>query len=179
MSTSKTSSSASPFDAPPPSYSESLTTPQPANPTASRVSNLISTHILPHLNDAPVTTLILVPFDVTPLFASPSTEKSKTTTSAAFPGERLVGFHSDDHPLLIRLSDSEGGLRFWRSAATLRELTAQLSREVSDLGYRIVSIGKPSSETGWQSSNQAALARGEARLHAEVKEVCLRIENEL
>ncbi|KAL8662776.1 MAG: hypothetical protein Q9168_008202 [Polycauliona sp. 1 TL-2023] len=179
MSTSKPPTSPDPSNAPPPSYIESLTTSQPANPTASRVFNLISTHIQPHLNDAPTTTLILVPFDITPLFASPTSEKSTGGTALAFPGERLVGFNADDHPILIRLSDTDGGLRFWRSAITLRELISQLSSEVSSLGYTLMTKGKISVETGWQSSEQVVLARGEARLHADVREICLRVENDM
>lgn len=177
MSTSKPSPALGPSDAPPPSYNESLTASQPANPIAYRVSTLISTNILPHLKDSSTTTLVLVPFDVTPLFACPATEHCKEATAFAYPGEKLVGFDSDEHPLLIRLSDAEGGLHFWRTAAVLRELTAQLCREVSSRGYHIVTGERSPMGLEWHSMHQTALTSGEARLHAEVREVCLRIEN--
>ncbi|KAI4255080.1 MAG: hypothetical protein L6R42_006922 [Xanthoria sp. 1 TBL-2021] len=177
MSASKTSPALGPSDVPPPSYDESLTASQPANPIASRISTLISTHILPPLKANPTNTLVLVPFDVTPLFALPATEKCKDATAFAYPGEKLVGFDSDEDPLLIRLSDTEGGLHFWRTAAVLRELTAQLCREVSTRGYRVVTGGRSPMGLEWHSFHQATLMSGEARLHAEVKEVCLRVEN--
>ncbi|KAI4257516.1 MAG: hypothetical protein L6R42_005603 [Xanthoria sp. 1 TBL-2021] len=177
MSTSKTSTAPDPSNALPPSYSESLTASQPANPIAYRVSTLISTHILPHLKDNSTTTLVLVPFDVTPLFALPATETSKDAKASAYTGEKLVGFDSDEDPLLIRLSDTEGGLHFWRTAAVLRELTAQLCREMISRGYRVVTGGRSPMGLEWRSFQQATLMSGEARLRAEVKEVCLRVEN--
>ncbi|KAL8755013.1 MAG: hypothetical protein Q9199_003943 [Rusavskia elegans] len=172
-----TSKALGPSDIPPPSYDESLTASQPANPIASRISTLISTNILPHLKANPTTTLVLVPFDVTPLFAPPATETSKDAKPSAYPGEKLVGFDSDEHPLLIRLSDTEGGLHFWRTAAVLRELTAQLCREVISRGYRVVTGGRSPMGLEWHSFQQAKLMSGEARVHAEVREVCLRVEN--
>ncbi|KAI4095886.1 MAG: hypothetical protein LQ339_007124 [Xanthoria mediterranea] len=179
-----------PPDTPPPSYTESLTAPSAANPILHRISTLITTHILPHLrtNNSPKTTLVLVPFDVTPLFpptSSTSTSHKDAATpppSSAYPGEKLVGFDADaaDHPLLIRLSSTEGPLQFWRTAAVLRDLTAQLCREVNSMGYRIV-VSRGSSSVGleWQSLRRAELKSGEARVHVEVKEVCLRVENEM
>lgn len=177
MSTSKPSPALGPSDVPPPSYSESLTASQPANPIASRISTLISTHILPHLKANSTTTLVLVPFDVIPLFAPPAPETSKDAKASAYPGEKLVGFDPDEDPLLIRLSDTEGGLHFWRTVAVLRELTAQLCREMISRGYRIVTGGRSPMGLEWHSVQQAALVSGEARVRAEVKEVCLRVEN--
>lgn len=176
-----------PPDAPPPSYTESLTAPSSAaNPISHPISTLITTYILPHLNtnNTSTTTLVLIPFDVKPLFCpatstSTSTSKDPTLAASAYPGEKLVGFNTEEHPLLIRLSPSEGSLQFWRTASVLRDLTAQLCREVELLGYRIVSRGKSSVGLEWQSVRHAELKGGEARVHVEVKEVCLRVENEM
>ncbi|KAI4273349.1 MAG: hypothetical protein LQ337_004698 [Flavoplaca oasis] len=166
-------------DAPPPPYTESLTNSQPATSLDCRVNTLISTHILPHISNKSTTTLVLVPFDVTPLFAQPANESSKDATPLAYPGEKLVGFDSDEQPLLIRLSQADGGLAFWGIPAVLRELTTQLIQTVRSMGYRVVPNAESSVGGEWRPADKEPLANGQARLLVEVKEVCLRIENEM
>ncbi|KAL9033414.1 MAG: hypothetical protein Q9180_005958 [Flavoplaca navasiana] len=166
-------------DAPPPPYTESLTSSQSALSLGRRVNALISTHILPHITNKPTTTLVLVPFDVTPLFAQSADESSKDATPLAYSGEKLVGFDSDEQPLLIRLSDAAGGLEFWRTPAVLRELTSQLNQTVRSMSYWVVPKAESSVGGEWRSADKMPLANGQARLLVEVKEVCLRIENDM
>lgn len=47
------------------------------------------------------------------------------------------------------------------------------------MGYRIVTRGESSVGLEWQSLRQVGLKGGEARVFVEVKEVCLRVENEM
>ena len=166
-------------DAPPPPYTESLTKSQPAMSLDRCVNTLISTHILPHISNKLTITLVLVPFNVSQLFAKPANKSQKDTATSAYPGEKLVGIDSDEQPLLIRLSQLDGGLAFWRAPAVLRELEMQLCDSVRSMGYWVVPKAKSSVGGEWRSADKEPLANGQARLLVEVKEVCLRIENEM
>ncbi|KAL9626074.1 MAG: hypothetical protein Q9204_007604 [Flavoplaca sp. TL-2023a] len=166
-------------DAAPPPYTESLINYQAATSVDRRIDTLISTHILLDMSNKSTTTLVLVPFDVTPLFAQPATESQKDTATSAYPGEKLVGIDSDEQPLLIRLSQADGGLAFWRAPAVLRELETQLCDNVRSMGYWVVPKAESSIGEEWRSADKEPLAYGQARLLVEVKEVCLRIENEM
>ncbi|KAL8867958.1 MAG: hypothetical protein Q9198_008338 [Flavoplaca austrocitrina] len=166
-------------DAPPPPYTESLANPRPATSLDRRIDTLISTHILPDMSNKSTTTLVLVPFDVAPLFAQPANESQKDTANSAYPGEKLVGIDSDEQPLLIRLSQADGGLAFWRAKTVLRGLETQLNQTVRSMGYWVVPKVESSVGGDWRSADKEPLTYGQARLLVEVKEVCLRIENEM
>ncbi|KAL8767853.1 MAG: hypothetical protein Q9209_005745 [Squamulea sp. 1 TL-2023] len=166
-----------PSDESPPSYSESLNNSQPPNPITHRVRILISTHISPHIEGDSITTLVVVPSNVSPLFAPSAPTSLKDTASFAYPGEMLVGFTSHDNPTLIRLSGTENGLEFWRRPSVLHELQVQLRQELVALGYEIVLEAPSASGVEWKSADKVMLRRGEARANVEMKEVCLRIEN--
>ncbi|KAL8835108.1 MAG: hypothetical protein Q9176_007102 [Flavoplaca citrina] len=166
-------------DAPPPPYTENLANARPATSLYRRVNTLISTHILPHISNKPTSTLVFVPFDVNPLFAQPANESQKDTATSAYPGEKLVGIDSDEQPLLIRLSQADGGLVFWRAKTVLRGLETQLSQTVRSMDYWVVPKAESPVGGDWRSADKKPLASGQARVLVELKEVCLRIENEM
>jgi len=170
-------------DAPPPSYSESLSAPRD---DVSRVPKFVESHILPHLHGDPTTTIVLIPSNVSTLIPEPTT----FTSPAAFSHESIVGFHSTENPTIIRLSGAENVLDFWRRGAVIRELESQLLMSLSDVGYTVVHASPKakaqassriagSQNVDWKGVERKTLTEGEARVTAEVKEVCLRIENEM
>jgi len=170
-------------NAPPPSYSESLSAPRGH---ASRVPKLVESHILPRLHGDPITTLVLIPSDVSTLIP----ETTTSTSPAAFSHESIVGFHSTENPTIVRLSGAENALDFWRRGAVIGELESQLRVRLSDVGYTVIR-GSPkakalassriagSQNVDWKGVERKSLTEGEARVTAEIKEVCLRIENEM
>ncbi|KAL8781837.1 MAG: hypothetical protein Q9213_005839 [Squamulea squamosa] len=168
-----------PSDESPPSYSESLGNSQPSpDPVTQRVRTLISIHIGPNLNeDKSITTLAIVPSNVSPLFAPSATSPPKDSTSFAYPGEKLVGFTSYDNPTLIRLSGPDNSLEFWQRPSTLHELHAQICQDLVSQGHKIVVRPPSPPNVTWKFIEVAALKEGEARVDVEMKEVCLRIEN--
>ena len=175
------------LQAPPPSYAESLSAPRPSG----ALTNAVDTHLLPHIQNAIVnqiasTILVVIPANVSTL--SPPTEYSseKESTPSAFPGEALVGFPTS--PTVIRLGGAENSLEFWRRASVLNELKAQIRSTLEGEGYSMIqgSLKSPSSATiagsrnvDWKSQERKVLGEGEAKVSAEVEEVCLRIENEM
>ncbi|KAL9009645.1 MAG: hypothetical protein Q9173_005346 [Seirophora scorigena] len=177
-----------PPDAPPPSYSESVN-----NPLTSHVSTVIELDISPHLaGDHATTTVILVPSNISTLIASPASGSPKDLSACAFTGEILVGFPSDDSPAIVRLSGHDNRLEFWQRAAALGELKRQLSGRLAAQGYRIAPDPhhhtKPSQtparmpgsvHVDWMSVERSTLGEEEATVSTEMKEVCLRIENEM
>ena len=177
-------------DAPPPSYSESLSAPRPPDPLVPRVSTLIESHILPHLHNDPSTTLVLIPSNVLTLIPPCESSSSKSAPPPSFPAEVLVGFPSTETPTIIRLSEAENALEFWRRTAVIGELEDQLRTRLGAEGYSIVD-GSPkakvltssrvpgSRDVDWKGVERKQLGEGEARVSAEVNEVCLRIENEM
>ncbi|KAL8850118.1 MAG: hypothetical protein Q9221_004935 [Calogaya cf. arnoldii] len=182
------SASTPPSYAPPP-YSESLNlsrakdyiTPQAKDYITQHISNLVSTHIIPNLDDfattaTATTTLVLIPSATT---AFPGTTNLDDEPCYFYPGERLVGFHPQDNPKLIRFEDGQGiWLGLWPKPSLIREMLDQLDEELSLLGYQ-VTHGVPcqSLDRPWQHFPEGALASGQARILVEVKRVCLRIEN--
>ncbi|KAL8900386.1 MAG: hypothetical protein Q9207_005725 [Kuettlingeria erythrocarpa] len=178
-------------DAPPPSYSESVNALPSADPIISRVRTLIDTHISPYRYNNPSINFVIVPSNVTTLIPAPTEPSScKEVLSNGFPNETLLGFPPEDISIIIRLFGSEHRLEFWQRTSVLRELNEQLRRKLSFEGHRVVSGSLKakanipariagSKEVNWSSVERTPLSDGEARLSAEVTEVCLRLENEL
>ncbi|KAL8646748.1 MAG: hypothetical protein Q9210_005953 [Variospora velana] len=176
-------------DAPPPSYSESFNA---KNPITSHVSTVVDLHISPHLavNHA-TNTIILVPSNISTLIASPASPLEKDPTSCAFPGETLVGFPSGHSPTVIRLAGPDDRLEFWQRAAALRALSHRLCERLRTQGYNIASNPREtrrsqtpgrisgSMDVDWKSIEPRALTDGEATVNIEMKEVCLRVENDM
>ncbi len=178
-----------------PSYSESLADSISSMPSflfysqsqsAARtaiVSELIRNHVTPHLHvnalsGVSQSTLIIVPSNVSALIPPvPTNIDSKDAQSKpdAFPGEIIVGFPTSENLNIVRLRDEEHTLEFWRQPAVIREveerLRETLQRDKFDVSVRI------SSDVQWRHLEERVLARGEARVGAEVREICLRIEN--
>ena len=175
------------FEAPPPSYTESLSAPRPS----SALAGVVDTHILPHVHSAIVnqiasTVLVVVPSNVSALSPTAEAPSEKESAPSAFPGETLVGFSAS--PTVIRLSGAENSLELWRRPAALRDLEARLRRTLEDEGYSIIH-GPPKPQSNatiagsrnvdWKSQDPKVLGEGEAQVSAEVEEVCLRIENKM
>ncbi len=170
-------------DAPPPSYGESLSAPRDH---VSRVPKFVDSYILPHLNGDPITTLVLIPSNVSTLIP----ETTTFTSPAAFSHESIVGFLSTENPIIIRLQGAENALDFWRRGAVIGELESQLRVRLSDVGYRVIN-GSPTAKAeasiriagsrnvDWKGVERKGVMEGEARATAEIKDVCLRIENEM
>ncbi|KAI4184760.1 MAG: hypothetical protein LQ348_004505 [Seirophora lacunosa] len=175
-------------DAPPPSYSESVNA-----PLTSHVSTVVDLDISPHLaGDHATTTIILVPSNISTLIASPASGSPKDPSAGSFTGEILVGFPANDSPAIVRISGHDNRLEFWQRAAALGELKRQLSGRLAAQGYRIsrdphhqtkpsqTSARMPgSTHVDWKSVERSPLREGEATVSTEMKEVCLRIENEM
>ncbi|KAI4239986.1 MAG: hypothetical protein L6R40_005418 [Gallowayella cf. fulva] len=175
---------------PPPSYSQSINTSPLANLFTPRVTALIDAHIAPHLDGTSTSTLVLVPSNVTSLFHSLPSCSTEKDTSSAFPRELLIGFPSDENPTITRLPGPDNRLEFWQRAAALRELGRQLRARLRAEGHEIVldpfqrDVGVPdqiasSEDAGWRSVEQRTLRAGEARVEVALKDVCLRIENDM
>lgn len=174
-------------EAPPPSYTESLSAPRPSN----ALTGAVDTYLLPHVHSAIVnqtasTILVVVPSNVSALSRTAESPSEKEFTPSAFPGETLVGFSVA--PTVIRLSGAENSLEFWRRPAVLKELETRLRRTLEGEGYSIVHrTPKPQSNAtiagsrnvDWKSQDLKVLGDSEAKVAAEVEEVCLRIENEM
>lgn len=181
----------------PPSYSESLTNAAfslpslsfyPQHQSATRtaiISDLIRTHITPHLHvsarsGVSQSTLVLVPSNVSALIPPTiASIDSKDTQSkhGSFDGEDLVGFPTGENISMVRLRGEEQTIEFWCQSAVVRELEQRL-RETLQRDKLDVSI-RVSSDVQWRHLKEKALVEGEARVGAEMKEICLRIENQL
>lgn len=158
-----TSPSASSSSAPPPSYSETLSSPTqnrlPLNPPtyatslrAPRINTLVNDHIIPHLHQSAMdgimsNTLILIPSNVSDLMhvdmSNPDPKQEPLLSSFAFPGEKVVGFPDKDAITVTRLNGPENKLEFWRQAGVLRELLAQLRRTLESEGYSVLDHAQP------------------------------------
>ncbi|KAL8685112.1 MAG: hypothetical protein Q9224_005958, partial [Gallowayella concinna] len=166
------------YDAPPPSYSETL---NPPTSITARVSTLIDSYILPHFSDYPTTVIVLVPSNVATLFYSPRGSSTKATSSFAFPGETFIGSLTGDNPTVVRLSGVEHRLGAFQNPAFVRELGNQLRARLVEQGYQIV-LGPPqanardpnliagSKNTDWRTVPQGPLKAGEARVGVELTE---------
>lgn len=181
----------------PPSYSESLTDSTspassfsfyPQNQSATRntiISNLIRTYIEPHLDSnahlgLSQSTLILIPSNSPALIApknASSDSKDPQSESEAFPGEVIVGFPTSENIALVRLRGHEHTLEFWRQPAVVGDLEQRLRGTLRSDGLEV--FIRTSSDAQWRHLEEKALGEGEARIGTEIKEVCLRIENQL
>ncbi|KAL8800990.1 MAG: hypothetical protein Q9182_004782 [Xanthomendoza sp. 2 TL-2023] len=178
------------YEAPPPSYSESVNISPTPNPTSARVSTLIDSYILPHLSEFSKTVIVLVPSNVATLFYAPKGPSTNVTPAFAFPGETFIGSLTGDDPTVIRLSGADNRLGAFQSPTLLRELGDQLRARLREEGHQMV-LGLPqanardtgliagSRNTDWRTVHQDALKAGEARVLVELTEVCLRTENEM
>ena len=180
-----------------PSYSECFTdSTSPAssfscyrqNQSATRntvISNLIRTHIEPHLHSNAIlglsqSTLILVPSSSTALIAPQKTSndsKEPQSESKAFPGEVIIGFPTSENIAIVRLRGDEHALEFWRQPAVIGDLEQRLSELLRSDGLEV--LIRTSSDAQWRHLEETALGQGEARVGTEIKEICLRIENQL
>lgn len=170
---------------PPPSYDESVTASQSGNSIASRVLALIKNKILPNLHSKPITIIALIPPDVSTLSPPPTPSHITYKTAPHFVGEMLVGFRSDEHPIIVRLTGADDSIKFWQKPATLQELHSRLSEVLGDKGYVIdmdsFTYHLPGSNRSpdWRMSEPEPLSPGLAKVSVGVTELCLRIENDL
>lgn len=149
------------------------------------ISDLIRTDIMPHLHvnalsGLPQSTLVLVPSNVSALIP-PTTasidSKDAQSKPDSFPGELIIGFPTTENLTMVRLRGEEQTLEFWRQPVVVREveqrLCETLQRDKLNVFIRI------STDVHWRHLKDKALAEGEARLGVEIREICLRTENQL
>ncbi|MCJ1454611.1 hypothetical protein MMC28_004964 [Mycoblastus sanguinarius] len=159
-----------------------------ATARATLIALLLRTQITPHLHRAALsglssTTLLFVPSNVTTLRPPiGSFSKIPSGLNDDFPGEKVVGFPSADNPTISRLQGQENSLEFWRQPAVILELEKQLRTQLRSEGYRLVgdeSERVRASNAEWRTVEKEHLRDGEARTAVEIKEICLRVENEM
>lgn len=190
-----------------PSYAESIgITQAPYSPSLPRdlttartslVSSLLDKYLAPHVQTNVLyglssSTLVLVPSNVIDLQPPTASSKEATNPELTIPGEKLVGFPHVGSLRLLRLHESENSVEFWRQPAVLHSLEQQLGVYLRQKGYRVTErsdrrrtepgyIGSSSSERStdkeWKTIESPLLREGEVRVGAEIKEICLRIEN--
>ncbi|KAL9582557.1 MAG: hypothetical protein Q9203_005441 [Teloschistes exilis] len=179
-----TCASPPPQDAPPPPYSESFDG-HLSHTTAA--SSIIDTYVLPELSSHPTTIVILVPSNVSTLICNSHEPSKDICTADAFPGERFMGFDSDENVVITRLTGSENRLEYWQRGAAIRMLESRLEEALIAQGYD-VSYGikntapariAGSHESTWRSLERLQATEEKARIRVEAHEVCLRIENEM
>ena len=84
-----------------------------------------------------------------------------------------------------RLHGQENGVEFWRQLAVMQELMQQLCAHLQSLGHLVIedneaSLQGPHSPTAeWRTVQKETLGKGEVRVRVEMKEVCLRTENDM
>ena len=179
----------------------------PTNVSSARsfqISNLLQYHILPRLHSNVLagfsrSTLLLIPSNVSNLQSKSDSTSKESTDTRSFPGEKVVDFPSTDDISLVRLDGTENTLEFWRQPAVLKELDQQLRTTFQQEGHRIIEHGedaeqfqkkedstvrktvakrKPSS-VEWRTKQETLLEHGDASVEVEMREICLRIENEM
>ena len=177
-----------------PSYNESLT--KFALPFAASlqdqstsrqatICDLIEGYILPYLGKAffrglSQNTLIFVPSNVSALIpptAAISESKDTQKIPDAFPGETIVGFPTSENLTLIRLRGDKQTIEFWCQPSVIGDVEQRV-REILIRDGLEVSARSPS-HVQWSLHEEKPLAPGEARVGVEVREICLRIENQL
>lgn len=203
------SESSSVSSAPPPAYSETLSSPTPNPPTyatsqrAPRIIALVNDPIMKHVHDCIrkhvfSSTLILVPSDASTLMNvnafDPYSKPEPGSSDFEFDKEQVVGFPANERITLVRLSGSDKKIEYWRPASIIRELSATLSRALELDGYNVTgsqqglqlpprdSLASPSlvaRSVEWKAVQHPPLAQGEARSSIEFQEVTLRIANEM
>lgn len=172
---------------PPPSY-------LPQNIAAARtalISSLLTTYITPHLHGSALsglasTTLILVPSNVSSLqLGGKVGSKSPSGWEDGSPKETVVGFPSGENLTMIRLHDQDHIIEFWRQLTVIQELGQQLRTYLRKSGHQVIqdnetNLQAPNPPTAdWRTLEMETLGNGEVRVRVEVKEVCLRTENEM
>ena len=166
------------------------------------ISALLTTQIVPHLQECALkglskSTMLLIPSNNKSL-QPPSSGDNKESLVSAFPGEIVVDFPSTENIHLVRLRGVENTLEFWHQQPVLNQLERQL--KVWFLQGRYTLFGErnqdvqPGSDrelnsrqldTGiytrpdWRYAEEQIIEDGEVRLGVEMREVCLRIENEM
>ncbi|KAK4694183.1 hypothetical protein P7C71_g3356, partial [Lecanoromycetidae sp. Uapishka_2] len=179
----------------------------PQNITQARnslVSSLITTHIAPHLYSSSLsglssTTLVLVPSNVSSLHPPSTDTKDPTNEGPSFRGESIEGFYNAENLTIIRLQGRENSVEFWRQPAVVRELAQQLRTKLRNDGHRIVGdedvsrlaaldgtakargglLKKKSPSAEWKIPEVEGLADGGVRIEVDIREICLRVENEM
>lgn len=189
-----------------PSYADSVSVTQDTSPSLPRdlrtirkslVSSLLTKHITSHIQTSVLcglssTTLILIPSNVIDLNPPTASSEKAADSAFTFPGEKLVGFPVTGNLSLLRLHEPENSTEFWRQPAVLQVLEQQLSVYLEQEGYHVAkqsdlrrtepgSVSSSSSERSankeWKTMEAATLREGEVRVGAEMKEICLRVEN--
>ena len=168
------------------------------------VTSLLTTHVAPHLYNTSLsglssTTLLLVPSNVSTLQPSSSVDSKGTATDGLkFQGESIEGFFSTENLTIVRLRGRENSVEFWRQPAVIRELEQQLREHLRRQGHRVLGVDDVASPTNshaavstragffkkksnaeWKMPHKEALADGEVRTEVDIKDICLRIENEM
>ncbi|KAL9045542.1 MAG: hypothetical protein Q9214_001430 [Letrouitia sp. 1 TL-2023] len=193
-------SSSSPSSSATPPYI--LSSQRSANRTAITKA-LLNEKIIPHLQQSILyglskSTLLFVPSDIAVLQPT-STGGVESELLPRFPGETIVDFPSSENPSLARLRGAENSFAFWRQQTALAELELQLQDWFRAGGYTVLGEEIPDVEatpinqakkmkkseidsypgSSWSYEEELPLRNGEVRTNVEIREVCLRIENEM
>ena len=178
----------------PPTYATSLRAP--------RIRALINEHVIKHVqesaSDYPYShTFIFVPSNVTTLMNDEmlnSNSKQEPGTRYQFRQEKVIGFPAAEKITLIRLEGHDNELQYWKSASVTREVSATVDQALHAEGYNVVHNqrevplpprnGLPSPPPSarsveWKAPDHLALAAGEARSKTDLREITLRIENDI
>ncbi|KAL9613582.1 MAG: hypothetical protein Q9167_001864 [Letrouitia subvulpina] len=164
---------------------------------------LLNENIIPHLQQSILyglakSTLLFVPSDMASLQPT-STSGAENEPLPGFPGETIVDFPSTENPSLTRLRGPENSFAFWRQQPALTELEQQLRDWFRGGGYTVLGEETPNVEatsmnqvrnmkqskidsypgSSWSYEEEQPLRNGEIRTSVEIREVCLRIENEM
>ena len=195
-------SKSSPLSDRPPSYTESVSSPQhnkspsylPQNIAAARaavISSLLVNYITPHLYDSALaglasTTLILIPSNVSSLQESSKTgSKVSSDSDAGPPKDTIVGFASAENLTMIRLHGQENSIEFWRQLTVIQELGQQLRTHLLNSGHRVVGDNETSIQgsnpamADWRTVPNLVLEKEDVRTRVWIMEICLRVENDM
>ncbi|KAI4164871.1 MAG: hypothetical protein LQ342_001504 [Letrouitia transgressa] len=164
---------------------------------------LLNENIIPHLQQSILyglskSTLLFVPSDMA-ILQPTSTGGANSELLPGFPGETIVDFPSSENPSLARLRGAENSFAFWRQQTALTELEQQLRDWFRGGGYTVLSEEIPDVKaasinqvknmkkseidsypgSSWSYEEERPLRNGEVRTNVKIREVCLRIENEM
>ena len=149
------------------------------------ICDLIEGYILPNLaktffEGLSQNTLIFVPSNVSALIpptAAIPESKDPQKRHDFFPGESIVGFPTSEKLTLIRLRGDKQTIEFWRQQSVIREVEQRVREVLIRDGLEV--CGRSPSHIQWSLLEEKPLAPGEARVSVEIREICLRIENQL
>ncbi|KAI4216813.1 MAG: hypothetical protein LQ351_000762 [Letrouitia transgressa] len=164
---------------------------------------LLNENIIPHIQQSILyglskSTLLFVPSDIA-ILQPTSTGGASGESLPEFPGETIVDFPSSENPSLARLRGAENSFAFWRQQTALIDLEKQLRDWFRGGGYTVLgedipdvkaasvnqakNVKKPeiesSSGSSWSYEEERLLRNGEVKINVRIREVCLRIENEM